>query len=305
MKTLTTEEFIKKAKEIHDDKYDYSLVDYKNAKTKIKIICPKHGVFEQQPRAHLNKQGCPKCSLENKTLTTEEFIQKAKEIHGNKYDYSLVEYADSKTKVKIVCSKHGVFEQIPNDHLNGCGCPKCSGKNKTTEEFIQKAKEIHGNKYDYSLVDYKNATSKIKIVCSKHGIFEQTPYNHLSLHGCPYCKSSKGERKIINYLETNGYVLGKDYFREYRFKNCKGKKLSLPFDFYIPSKNLLIEYQGEQHYEITRWGGKQGLEVRKNNDWIKKNYCENNKINLLTISYKDFKIIEKILEENIGTSSLS
>lgn len=124
------------------------------------------------------------------------FIQKAKEAHGDKYDYSLVEYKNSSTKIKIICPKHGVFEQTPNNHLRGCGCLSCSFLNKASakEQFIEKARKVHGNKYDYSLVDYKNNYTKIKIICSKHGVFEQAPDCHLRLGaGCPHCKSSKGE----------------------------------------------------------------------------------------------------------------
>jgi len=120
-----------------------------------------------------------------KKLTTIDFIEKSINIHGNKYDYSLVEYVGSKMKVKIICRIHGVFEQIPTHHLNGVGC---SGNKKyTTEEFIKKATKIHNNRYDYSLVDYINTNTKVKIICKKHGIFEQTPKKHLKGQECPKC----------------------------------------------------------------------------------------------------------------------
>ena len=97
-----------------------------------------------------------------RTITTEDFIKKAKAVHGDKYDYSLVEYKNSRIKVKIICPIHGIFEQAPGNHLLGAGCPDCSGrKRSTTEEFIQRARAIHGDKYDYSLVDYKNNKTKI------------------------------------------------------------------------------------------------------------------------------------------------
>jgi len=111
-----------------------------------------------------------------KKLTTKEFINRAEKIHRNKYDYSLVEYVNTKTKIKIICKKHGIFEQTPNNHLCGKNCPKCHDYNKlTTKEFINKAEKDHGNKYDYSLVEYVNTKTKIKIICKKHGIFEQKP----------------------------------------------------------------------------------------------------------------------------------
>jgi hypothetical protein len=123
----TTEEFIIDAYCKHGDRYNYRLVEYKNNKTKVKIICPIHGIFEQTPHGHLRGYGCLECGG-SKRLTTEEFIKKAKDIHGDKYDYSLVEYKNNKTKVKIICHEHGPFEQTPNDHLKGFGCPKCKGR---------------------------------------------------------------------------------------------------------------------------------------------------------------------------------
>lgn len=164
-RTITTEEFVKKAKAVHGDKYDYSLVDYKNNQAKVKIICPLHGIFEQYPENHIRKKsGCPECSrkIKREASNKEEFIKKAKEIHGDRYDYSLVEYKNSRIKVKIICPIHGIFEQAPGNHLLGAGCPDCSGrKRSTTEEFIQRAKAVHGDKYDYSLADYKNNISQL------------------------------------------------------------------------------------------------------------------------------------------------
>jgi len=123
MKRLTTEEFIEKSIKVHGDRYDYSLVEYKNAHTKVKIICKEHGVFEQTPNTHLNGSGCLECGG-TKQLNTKKFIKKAKEIHGKKYDYSLVNYINAKTKIKIICTNHGEFEQTPNSHLNSCGLSK-------------------------------------------------------------------------------------------------------------------------------------------------------------------------------------
>lgn len=124
--TLTTEQFIKKANDVHNNFYDYSEVNYKSAHKKIIIICPKHSEFEQTPGNHLNGQGCPKCANERKKSSTEQFIKKATEVHNDKYDYSKVEYIHSKKPIIAICSIHGEFEQIPNNHLRGNGCPKCS-----------------------------------------------------------------------------------------------------------------------------------------------------------------------------------
>lgn len=179
--------FINKATDIHGDKYDYSLVNYVNSKTKIKIICSIHGEFEQTPDKHIyRKQGCPHCGG-TKKLTIDEFIIKAKSVHSDKYDYSLVNYCDSHNKVKIICPIHGKFEQISYVHLNGNGCPEC-GYNRNN--FIDKAKLKYGNKYDYSLVDYKNTFTKVKIICPIHGEFQQFPQPHLK-YGCTLCNREK------------------------------------------------------------------------------------------------------------------
>ena len=198
---LTKEEFINKSNAVHNHKYDYSLTEYINSNTKVKIICPIHGEFKQNTNSHMKGIGCAKCS--NQYLDKNFFIEKSEKIHGNKYDYSLVEYINNATKVKIICSIHGVFEQIPNAHLNGNGCLKCANKNVTTEDFIEKARKIHGNKYGYSLVKYVNNSTKVKIICTKHGIFNQDPQNHLSGSGCLICgidSRNDGLRKNTEYF---------------------------------------------------------------------------------------------------------
>ena len=193
-KRNTTEEFIEKAKKVHGNKYDYSKVEYIDKLTPVIIICPKHGEFTQTPDTHLNGSGCQKCGMEkskktavSQKLTTEKFIEKARKIHGNKYDYSKVEYVNSHTPVKIICKIHGEFEQTPTNHLCGKGCPICSGKNMTTEQFIKKARIIHGDRYDYSKVVYINSTTKVCIICPEHGEFWQSPNNHLDGKGCYFC----------------------------------------------------------------------------------------------------------------------
>lgn len=188
-KKLTTEEFITKARAIHDDKYDYSKVVYRNFRSPVTIICPIHGEFKQAPHNHIIlKQGCAGCAgVAKKDVNT--FIEEAKKLHGDHYDYSRVEYKNANTKVKIVCPEHGVFEQTPHNHLHNKGCPECAGcKKLTKEKFIRKAREVFGDKYDYSLVEYVDWKTKVKIICPEHGVFEQTPNNHTSHgSGCPHC----------------------------------------------------------------------------------------------------------------------
>ena len=310
MKKLNLKNFIIKSNLIHKNVYDYSLVDYNDCKTKIKIICNKHGIFEQTPDDHLHGHGCSICGTlkgtEKRSKSLNKFIIGANIIHKNKYDYTISQYNTARKKIKIICYKHGIFEQTPDNHLAGKGCPICRTDNirnlltKTIDKFIVDANIIHDNKYDYSLVEYKNATIKIKIICNKHGIFEQTPNNHLRNHGCPICQSSKGEININKFLKQNNIV----FEREKKFDDCKGKKRMLSFDFYLPIENILIEYDGKQHYMPVNFYGCSDEQAQKiyfdskQNDEIKDKYCDENNIQLIRISYKE-KNIENILKNNL------
>jgi hypothetical protein len=193
-KKLTKEEFIKKSREKHGYKYNYDKVEYVNNRTKVCIICPEHGhgEFWQTPGHHIRGVGCPKCGG-NCTLTKEEWVATANEVHEGKYDYSKVKYKNNSTKVCIICKKHGEFWQRPSFHIRGCACPKCSADKtrerltSTKEEFVEKACKVHDDKYDYSRVNYVNSTSKVCIICREHGEFWQTPSQHLMGDGCPKC----------------------------------------------------------------------------------------------------------------------
>ena len=210
MRKLTTQEFIQKAKQVHNkvfenldgalDCYDYSKVEYKNSTTKVTIICPIHGEFQQTPGNHLSGKGCPECaklnrskSRKNSIKTTLDFIKKATDIHNNFYKYDKSVYTKRANKLIITCPIHGDFEQIAGDHLGGHGCPKCkSDKAKlntdSKEQFVEKAKKIHGIKYDYSKVNYINSQTKVCIICPEHGEFWQRPNSHISMKtGCPQC----------------------------------------------------------------------------------------------------------------------
>jgi hypothetical protein len=184
---ITTSEFIERAKSVHGDRYDYSKTFITSMVKNTTITCPIHGDFETRAANHLLGVGCSECSG-NKKLTTESFIKKAHLVHGDRYDYSKVNYVGAKTKVVIICKEHGEFEQEPTNHLMGSGCIKCAGIHKSnTVEFVTRAKLVHGNKYDYSKVNYSTTNEKVSIICSTHGEFKQTPYGHLSGLGCKKC----------------------------------------------------------------------------------------------------------------------
>ncbi len=294
LKRINMDIFIERSNKIHNNKFDYSLVK-KYSKDKIKIICPQHGIFEQSPNKHMNGDGCSSCSG-NKKLNNNIFIERAINIHHNRYDYSLVEYDGFDNKVKIICKIHGIFEQSPNIHLSGSGCPKCNGgSRKTTKYFIEECKNIHNDKYDYSLTNYINTKTNVKIICSRHGVFEQLPKHHLNGSCCPSCKESKGEKIINEYLIKNNYY----FFRQKKFENCKNI-YSLPFDFYLPKQNMCIEFDGEQHYrQIEFFGGDKSFDLRKKKDKIKTNFCKNKKIKLLRIKYNE-NIENKLKEYGLG-----
>lgn len=183
---------------IHGSKYDYSLSIYKNANSKITIICKSHGEFKQKVSNHLSGQGCPKCSGKSK-YTNSTFSNKANDIHGYLYDYSMVSYVNNYTNVDIICREHGIFSQRPSVHLKGHGCPECSGKLPyNTESFIKQSSLKHGNLYNYYDVDYVNSKTLVNISCKVHGNFSKTPISHLAGSGCPICSNTTNPINFIN-----------------------------------------------------------------------------------------------------------
>ncbi len=186
-----TEEFIHKAKAIYGEKYDYSKVKYQGNKIKVCIVCPKHGEFWMSPNNHLRGHQCPKCFGTPKK-TTEQFITEARKIFDTKYDYSKVEYQGSSKEVCIICPEHGEFWIRAASHLNGHGCPICSGRLKITlPVFIERCKKCHNNKYDYTHVSFKKLSDFVKIICPEHGEFWQRAKVHYRGYGCPICGGSK------------------------------------------------------------------------------------------------------------------
>lgn len=294
------EEFIRRAKLVHGDKYDYSKVNYVNNRTKVIIICPEHGEFEQIPDSHLRGRGCPICrwkkAKENirraQGMTTDEFIKRAKKVHGDKYDYSKVKYENTETKVCIICPKHGEFWQTPHHHLMGIGCPYCGAKKYDTKEFIRRAKEVHGEKYDYSKTNFIGKKHKVTITCPIHGDFEQLPLNHLKGNGCPECGKhfGKQEKAVLKLLKE------KYEHVEYQYTNdtfLKGLKKNLTLDYFLPDYNIGIEYQGIQHfYPQNVFGGQKAYDVVYERDFRKYQQCRKHGVPIFYISF------EKRIPEN-------
>ena len=264
VKRLTTPQFIERAKCIHKDTYDYSLTEYRNNLTKVKMVCSKHGVFEQLPVNHLSGSGCRECYLEKNInehptrLTTEQFVERAKAVHGDRYDYSKTVYVTAKEEIIVICPTHREFHPLPFNHLSGSDCDQCGRetgnikKASNKNEFIEKANKAHDGKYDYSKVEYINNYTDVVIVCPQHGDFNQLPYNHIRRAGCPDCKRiSKGEELIHRILERNNI----SFQREYKIPQAEYK---FRYDFYLDEYNLFIEFHGDQHYKpVAYFGGEE------------------------------------------------
>jgi len=221
MRRLNTTEFLARSQAVHGDKYDYSASEYVTARSKLKIICPKHGAFFQVPQHHMKGIGCPGCKADGQRVrrlrTTKEFIESAVALHGGRYDYSKVTYINGSTPVVIGCPVHGDFEQLPRAHLQGSSCPICGdlsgaeARKKSSHDFIAAAREVHGDKYDYSKVEYKGAFKHVQIICHEHGEFAQAPTNHLAGNGCPACKSEKMLLNTETFIERAHAVHGDKY----------------------------------------------------------------------------------------------
>lgn len=277
--------FIQRAKEVHKDKYDYSEIEYISTKKPVKITCPIHGPFMQCPGDHLKGWGCSKCSGKHKP-TREEWIERANKKHNFKYDYSKVEYKDNKTPVCIICPEHGEFWQSPNNHMRGNGgCKECLRINKwelqhkSTEQFILDANNVFHNYYDYSKVDYYNKSTKVCIICPKHGEFWQIPSNHLSGNGCPQCKN-KNQTILYNILkdEFKNEIILYEYSPSWLGRQH--------FDIYFPNHNIAVEYDGQQHFiPIKHFGGKITYDKTKKRDKLKDKLAIENNCYLFRIQY--------------------
>lgn len=281
-KKMTHDEYVEKLKNQHPNLE--LLSEYKGSDGKIIVRCVKHNhTYETTPH-RLNATGCQKCYDERRgdssRKTTEQFIADAIKVHGNKYDYSKVEYKGNKIKVCIICPEHGEFWQTPNKHLLGRGCPRCAdisnglSKRLTTEQFINRSVKRHNNKYDYSKVEYKTYDDPVCIICPEHGEFWQIPDVHIHGHGCPRCSTSHLEVSVRNLLNSELY----DEY--YQFPELGKQNL----DIYLSEYNVAIECQGGQHVmSINHFGGDKGFKITQERDIRKNKICKDNGIKLLYV----------------------
>jgi len=234
-KKLTKDEFVKRAEKIHGNKYDYSESVYVNSATKIQIFCKTcQKSFEQTPNNHLSNHGCMSCGYdsvkEKNSLNIDEFTRRAKEVHGNKFEYHEVKYSTNSTKVRIFCNNcQKFFYQPPNSHLAGNnGCKNCSKTKKLTkEEFIKRSREIHGNEFDYSKVEIINCTTKVKIICKNQHETEVLPSDHFSKkkHGCKVCYNDSKKMTLNEFIKISKSIHGDIY--NYSCANYISSKVKL------------------------------------------------------------------------------
>ena len=350
---------IERCSKVHNNRYDYSKVSFTKQRDKVCIICPEHGEFWQSMDAHLRGEQCPECAKENsikkKAKTSKQFINEAIKVHGDKYDYSKVEYINDRTEVCIICPEHGEFWQKPNSHLQGSNCPKCAGNAKKTtedfikqvqkkfgdiydfskteynglhkpvtviyngkeitteavrfltsktpitfervrcqEDFIEKAKKVHCNKYDYSKVEYINNVTPVCIICPEHGEFWQKPAIHLQGSGCKECKISSLEERMMLKLKENNIQFEHIYRPEWLSSGLSHQSI----DLYLPEYNVGIECQGGQHFRNVPLF-RDNVESNIERDIRKYNKC-NDRLKLLYLVDKHIKKKDIIDNEKYG-----
>lgn len=329
----TKESFIAKAREIHGDRYDYSKVEYKRCDEKVCIICPEHGEFWQTPSCHFNSVvGCPECGkihagTEWHKKCKDEFIDKANKKHEHKYDYSKLSYKTIYDKICVICPKHGEFYPTALNHVSraqGGGCPVCARekvsdfvkriRKEKEDYFLSKAKELYGDKYDYSKVEYNGMNKPVTIICPIHGEFNLSPKAFLNGKGCRMCNSKKKIAKKTNKLNHEKWTydvckeiaktctFNVEFYRKCpgAYRKAKDKGWIKEFSWlseYIPTKKTVI-YVYELPGKIAYVGLTNNLENRdsQHRDENKKGvdylteYCVKNGIDIPT---------PKILEEDL------
>jgi hypothetical protein len=310
--TSNTNNFIKHAIEKHGDKYDYSEVNYVDSKEKVNIFCNSCEIsFLQSPNNHLIGHGCRKCGFEEvgkqNTKLFSDFLNQANEKHNNKFEYDESTYVNGSIEIGIYCKYHKInFKQTPHRHLNTLGCEKCFRELKyngeiSHDEWSERVVKKHGNKYDYSLVDkdtfeYKN---KIKIICHKHGEFEQYPGAHTKhgCHSCAFSNKSGTENEWLDYLKIPVQ------HRQVKFKDLGGIKI----DGHDLTTNTLYEFHGNY------WHGNPVIyksdKINSRNDYTfgelyemtceRDNFIRSKGYNLVTIWESEWDKIKETLSKDL------
>ena len=241
---LSQEEFMKRAIAAHSQRYDLSHAVYRTQSDAVSVGCRQHGLFTIAAQNLWKGGGCPICSRAEqgtgRRLTTDEFVLRAKSVHGKKFKYGNTIYTTAKTKVSVTCAMHGDFSTLPSNHLAGRGCPSCSqeravallgkGARHSQDEVIARFKNVHGSKYDYSRVRYVRGIDPVRIGCPEHGLFDQAPVHHFDGKGCPKCAieisrtaNRLNEAEVIDRFRN---LHGKRFdYSKFRYKDFKTKSL--------------------------------------------------------------------------------
>jgi very-short-patch-repair endonuclease len=275
----------------HNNKYSYK--DGFLNKENIIVSCKLHGDFTIRKDKHLLGYGCRKCSKKKK-YDNNFFIECLKNKFNN-YSFEKCNFIDFKNKVIITCNKHGDFSSKPEILLSGHGCNLCGIESKkyTNDEFLNICK-LRYPEIDHSITEYKGINEYISATCDKHGIFKQKAGYYLNYSkGCPICKETKGEKTIRIFLEENFYKFNQQY-----------PKYGFYFDFYLPEKNIFIEFDGKQHFEpIEYFGGLKKFEYQKHRDVLKEELLKVNNEKLIRIPYWNIKKINEILKKELANEN--
>jgi hypothetical protein len=258
------QEFVKKSLIVHKGKYKYpENQTYTNCYTLLEIECSIHGIFKQKSNIHLSGHGCKQCVVAEQTKTSDQFVVEANQVHHNRFSYP-EPYINIDTPINIQCSIHGLFRQRPRHHLDGAGCPKCSpNTNKGNDKFLLEARQVHGNKYFY-VDEYINIRTLMKIECPIHGIFEQTPNGHLYGYGCPKCGQNNVSKPEVAWLDSLGIP------KEYRQITIKlGSKKWIRPDAVDEEKKIVYEFYGDYYH-----GHPQFYSAEQENKTVKKTFGE-------------------------------
>ena len=309
-RSLTNDEIIRRFKLAHKDRYDYSLVNYKNKRTKVQIICKVHGVFEVYPDNHAKGSNCNECMKGSKIntagkgkLSNFEVITRFKIVHGDKYDYSLVNYKKNNLPVNIICKIHGIFSQNPNVHWDGGKCPECRKNTISNEEIINRLSKINPYSHTFEKVQYINMHTKIIITCKLHGDFLRTPANYFKNYLCPKCnpQKSKYELELEEFLKLYNIDIQ---------LNTRKIISPLELDLYLPDYKLGIEFNGLifHSYGFSKFKMFNNYEKRFENKHSKKlELMKNINLNLFQIKESDWSskkdIIKSILLSKLGKNN--
>lgn len=304
----TKEDWLKSFKDVHGDRYDYSKFEYINSKTKSTFVCKEHGDFQQHPRYHAKGQGCPLCANKHRnasrTISLESWIEECRLVHNNLYDYSRSVYGGANKPIEVICPLHGSFYPTPYNHKKGSKCSKCVDRNsifkQSTEEFIKKARIVHGNKFDYSRVKYINNATPVELICGNGHVIKQRPNGHLSGRGCYVCRSMLSTSKQEILLQKHLESLGVKYIQNWRpsWMLLENSKTPSEIDLYIPSLSVGIEYNGAAYHHSSR-----GVSKFLDSTYLSEQYhlrkyqkCKDNSVDLIHIfEFENFDVwLEKL-----------